>query len=79
MGFSSDGNPFVGNDEEEPRRWVIGGFHGHGMVRIYLCAKALAEKLLAVDDGGRWSGRSGYLVGIFIIWIVCRRAKSRNT
>jgi len=51
MGFSEDGNPFVGNDVEEPRRWVIGGFHGHGMVRIYLCAKALAEKLLAVDDG----------------------------
>jgi hypothetical protein len=51
MGFSEDGQPFVGNDVEEPRRWVIGGFHGHGMVRIYLCAKALVEALLAVDEG----------------------------
>lgn len=47
MGFSHDTQPFVGHSEDEPYRWVIGGFHGHGMVRIYLCAKALAQQVLS--------------------------------
>lgn len=51
MGFSNDTHPYVGNRPEEPNKWVIGGFHGHGMVRIFLCAKALAKQLLAVDSG----------------------------
>jgi glycine/D-amino acid oxidase-like deaminating enzyme len=77
-GFWDDGQPFVGNDVEEPRRWVIGGFHGHGMIRIYLCAKALVEGLLAVE-GVKWSGQSVCLVGISIVRIASQRAKSKNT
>jgi glycine/D-amino acid oxidase-like deaminating enzyme len=45
MGFSDDTHPYVGNSVEEPCKWVIGGFHGHGMVRIFLCAKALVQQL----------------------------------
>jgi glycine/D-amino acid oxidase-like deaminating enzyme len=44
MGYSADLNPFVG--EVAPGKWVLGGFHGHGMTRIWLCAKALVDQLL---------------------------------
>ena len=50
MGFSHDSHPYVGHDPREPEKWVIGGFHGHGMVRIFLGAKALVEYLLT----GEW-------------------------
>jgi glycine/D-amino acid oxidase-like deaminating enzyme len=49
MGFSNDMNPYVGNISTEPQKWLIGGFHGHGMVRIYLCAKALVQQLLSQE------------------------------
>lgn len=45
MGFSNDTHPYVGHLEDEPQKWVIGGFHGHGMVRIFLSAKALVQQL----------------------------------
>jgi glycine/D-amino acid oxidase-like deaminating enzyme len=51
MGFSHDSHPFVGHSDDEPRKWVIGGFHGHGMVRIWLCAKALVQQLQSQDSG----------------------------
>ena len=50
MGFSDDSHPYVGNTPDEPRKWVIGGFHGHGMVRIFLCAKALVQQILSQDS-----------------------------
>ena len=50
MGFSHDMYPYVGPCEE-PGKWIIGGFHGHGMTRIWLSAKALVEQLLASEDG----------------------------
>jgi glycine/D-amino acid oxidase-like deaminating enzyme len=51
MGFSHDTHPFIGHSPDEPRKWVIGGFHGHGMVRIWLCGKALVEQLLSQNLG----------------------------
>ena len=51
MGFSHDSHPFVGNSPDEPQKWVIGGFHGHGIVRIFLSAKAVAQNLLSQDAG----------------------------
>jgi glycine/D-amino acid oxidase-like deaminating enzyme len=53
MGFSHDTHPYVGHSPEEPRKWIIGGFHGHGMVRIWLCGKALVEQLLAKESDRR--------------------------
>jgi glycine/D-amino acid oxidase-like deaminating enzyme len=50
MGFSDDSHPYVGNTPDEPRKWVIGGFHGHGMVRIFLCAKALVQQIVSQDS-----------------------------
>jgi glycine/D-amino acid oxidase-like deaminating enzyme len=47
MGFSHDLHPYVGSSPDEPNKWVIGGFHGHGMVRIFLSAKALVQQLLS--------------------------------
>lgn len=47
MGFSHDLHPYVGSDPDEPTKWVIGGFHGHGMVRIFLSAKVLAQQLIS--------------------------------
>jgi glycine/D-amino acid oxidase-like deaminating enzyme len=47
MGYSHDTHPYIGRSPSEPQKWVIGGFHGHGMVRIWLCAKALVQQLLA--------------------------------
>lgn len=51
MGFSHDSHPYVGHSEHEPNKWVIAGFEGLGMVRIWLCAKALVEQLRAVIAG----------------------------
>jgi glycine/D-amino acid oxidase-like deaminating enzyme len=47
MGFSHDLHPYIGSHPDSPNKWVIGGFHGHGMVRIFLSAKALAQQLLS--------------------------------
>ena len=59
MAFSHDSHPYIGRDEREtgksaggadvPEKWVIGGFHGHGMVRIFLCAKALVLRFLGEE------------------------------
>ena len=50
MGYSDDSHPYVGNTPDEPQKWVIGGFHGHGMVRIFLCGKALVQQILSQDE-----------------------------
>jgi glycine/D-amino acid oxidase-like deaminating enzyme len=53
MGFSNDSHPYVGRVPGEEGKWVIGGFTGHGMPRIFLCAKALVQQLLAGENGER--------------------------
>ena len=50
MGYPADFHPYVGRILSEPRKWVIGGFYGHGMVRIWLCGKALVQQLLAEES-----------------------------
>ena len=58
MAFSHDSHPYIGRNEREtgtsagddgPEKWVIGGFHGHGMVRIFLSAKALVLRVLGEE------------------------------
>jgi glycine/D-amino acid oxidase-like deaminating enzyme len=51
MGYSHDTHPYVGHSDDEPNKWVIGGFQGQGMVRIWLCAKALVEQLHSTNGG----------------------------
>ena len=48
MGYSSDGNPFVG--EVELGLFVAASFQGHGMVLSFLCAKALSDMMSGRDD-----------------------------
>ncbi|CAF4570616.1 unnamed protein product, partial [Rotaria sp. Silwood2] len=45
-GYSSDLLPFVGELPDQSNGYVIAGFHGHGMPRILLCARALADVIL---------------------------------
>ncbi|CAF3382508.1 unnamed protein product [Rotaria sp. Silwood2] len=46
IGYSSDLLPFVGQLPDQPNGYVIAGFHGLGMPRILLCARALADIVL---------------------------------
>ncbi|CAF3088615.1 unnamed protein product [Rotaria sp. Silwood2] len=46
IGYSSDLLPFVGQLPDLPNGYVIAGFHGLGMPRILLCARALADIVL---------------------------------
>ncbi|KAG0689589.1 hypothetical protein C6P40_004795 [Pichia californica] len=43
MGLTNDGLPYVGEMPGDENKFIIAGFHGHGMPRILLCAKALAQ------------------------------------
>lgn len=51
LGYTDDTLPYVGALPDEPRKYVIAGFHGHGMPRVLLCARALAGSL-AADAAG---------------------------
>lgn len=51
LGYTDDSLPYVG--EIEPGKYIIAGFHGHGMPRVLLCAKALA---LALETGAEVEG-----------------------
>lgn len=42
MGYSADRLPRVGPIPGRPGMFVQGGFTGHGMPQIFLCAKGLA-------------------------------------
>lgn len=44
LGYTQDGLPFVGETDEK-NKFIIAGFHGHGMPRVLLSAKALAESI----------------------------------
>lgn len=44
LGYTQDGLPFVGETDEK-NKFIIAGFHGHGMPRILLSAKALAKSI----------------------------------
>ena len=69
LGFTQDGNPFVGRLPTKGRshQWVCGGYHGIGMIKAFQCGRALAGMVLGkgvpdtfprsalVDDGRmRW-------------------------
>ena len=43
LGYTDDSLPYVGELPGEPAKYVIAGFHGHGMPRVLLCARALAR------------------------------------
>lgn len=53
LGYSVDSVPWVGEVPNSPNKYILGGFHGHGMPRVFLCAKAISEMILkniAVQD-----------------------------
>ena len=45
MGYSSDFMPYVGDIPHKPNQTILGGFSGHGMPLILLCAEAIAIML----------------------------------
>lgn len=47
MGYSSDRIPRIGAIPDRPGMFVMGGFTGHGMPQIFLCAKGMAEMILS--------------------------------
>lgn len=45
MGFTNDQLPYVGEVPGDMNKFVIAGFHGHGMPRVLLSAKGLANSI----------------------------------
>ncbi|ODV88115.1 hypothetical protein CANARDRAFT_26271 [[Candida] arabinofermentans NRRL YB-2248] len=43
LGYTDDSLPYVGELPGDKNKFIIAGFHGHGMPRVLLCAKALAK------------------------------------
>jgi len=74
MGFSNDAHPYVGRVPGEGNKWVIGGFTGHGMPRIFLAAKALVQQLLAGERGEREEWPSWFPRGFIV-----RKERERST
>ncbi|KAK1223592.1 hypothetical protein PQX77_013521 [Marasmius sp. AFHP31] len=50
IGITRDSVPFVGKVPGKEGQWVIAGFNGHGMARIFGCAPGLVKMIL----GGKW-------------------------
>ncbi|KAF4973696.1 hypothetical protein FSARC_85 [Fusarium sarcochroum] len=46
MGYSSDRIPRIGAIPNRPGMYIMGGFTGHGMPQVFLCAKGLAKMVL---------------------------------
>ncbi|KXH66313.1 hypothetical protein CSAL01_06816, partial [Colletotrichum salicis] len=46
MGLSKDLLPFIGELPGKPGQYLIGGYHGHGMARVFLSTKAFCELFL---------------------------------
>ncbi|KAL2877900.1 hypothetical protein SGCOL_006850 [Colletotrichum sp. CLE4] len=46
MGLSKDLLPFIGELPGKPDQYLIGGYHGHGMARVFLSTKAFCELFL---------------------------------
>ncbi len=46
LGYSVDALPWIGEIPDSPNKFILAGFHGHGMPRIFLSAKAIAHMIL---------------------------------
>ncbi|KAG7843768.1 hypothetical protein KL941_004750 [Ogataea angusta] len=46
LGYSVDALPWVGEVPNQRNKFVLAGFHGHGMPRVFLSAKAISEMIL---------------------------------
>ncbi|KAG7087670.1 hypothetical protein E1B28_013618 [Marasmius oreades] len=51
LGMTKDSVPFIGKVPGKEGQWVIAGFNGHGMARIFGCAPGLVKSIM----GGRWA------------------------
>ncbi|KAF9264490.1 FAD dependent oxidoreductase [Marasmius fiardii PR-910] len=51
LGVTKDSVPFIGKVPDKEGQWVIAGFNGHGMARIFGCALGLIKLIL----GGVWA------------------------
>lgn len=57
MGFTKDGNPLVGQLKPNGNAtnnglYVLAGFGGHGVPRIFLSAQALVERYFSDNEQG---------------------------
>lgn len=52
MGYSSDRLPRVGPIPNRPGMFIMGGFTGHGMPQVFLCAQGVTDMVL---DGKEYS------------------------
>ncbi|KAL0572106.1 hypothetical protein V5O48_009859 [Marasmius crinis-equi] len=50
IGITKDSVPFIGKVPGAEGQWVMAGFNGHGMARIFGCAPGLVKMIL----GGKW-------------------------
>ncbi|KAF7557278.1 hypothetical protein G7Z17_g819 [Cylindrodendrum hubeiense] len=50
MGYSSDRLPRVGPIPGRPGMFIMGGFSGHGMPQVFLCAQGLADMILGAQS-----------------------------
>ncbi|KAG7783268.1 hypothetical protein KL910_005349 [Ogataea haglerorum] len=46
LGYSVDALPWVGEIPHQKNKYILAGFHGHGMPRVFLSAKAISEMIL---------------------------------
>ncbi|KAH7145514.1 FAD dependent oxidoreductase [Dactylonectria estremocensis] len=52
MGYSSDRLPRVGPIPDRSGMFIMGGFTGHGMPQVFLCASGLADMVLGTAEFG---------------------------
>lgn len=55
MGYSSDRLPRVGPIPNRPGMFIMGGFTGHGMPQVFLCAQGVTDMVL----GGKQYSQTG--------------------
>ncbi|WYZ43391.1 hypothetical protein EsH8_VI_001090 [Colletotrichum jinshuiense] len=53
MGLSKDLLPFIGEVPGKPGQYLIAGYHGHGMARVFLSTKAFCELFLDEEIDAR--------------------------
>lgn len=46
MGYSSDRLPRIGPIPDRPGIYIMGGFTGHGMPQVFLCASGMADMIV---------------------------------
>ncbi|KAL0069974.1 hypothetical protein AAF712_002871 [Marasmius tenuissimus] len=72
MGFTKDGDPFVGpvpskEFEKFNRQYIAAGYTGHGMPRAFSCGDAVSSMILSEIDGKPWE-KPDWFPGTYLTW-----------